>query len=243
MKHIIIIGASSGIGYHVAELFARKGWRVGVAARRTEPLKQLHSLYPDNIQYLSLDVTDENAAQHLDRLITMTGGMDIILITAGTGWNNPELITERDSHTLAVNVDGFTRIVNAAYAYYRDRHLTGQIAAVTSIAGTKGIGISATYSASKAYQSTYLQAIDQLAHQQGVRLTVTEIRPGFIDTALLDTSRRDYPMLMKVENVAPKVVRAILKRRHRATIDFRWNILTAIWRHLPRPLWRHLRLH
>lgn len=242
MKRIVVIGASSGMGLKVATDFALMGWKVGVAARRSAPLEALKSRFPDKIEYSVMDVTSGDAVKQLYDLIERLGGMDTLLLCAGTGWSNPELDVAKDRQTLEVNVLGFTRIVNAAYRYYKDTSNVnvGQIAAVTSIAGTKGIGISATYSASKAYQSKYLQAIDQLAHQQHVNVDITEIRPGFVDTELLDVSRRNYPMLMSVDYVAPRIERAILRRRRITTIDSRWAVVTALWRLIPNPLWRRI---
>ena len=54
-------------------------------------------------------------------------------------------------------------------------------------------------------QATYLQALEQLAHQQGLNIRFTDIRPGFVDTDLLNGDFR-YPMLMKPEKVAREIV-------------------------------------
>ena len=244
MKKIIIVGASSGMGLKIAADFAAMGWRVGMAARRTEPMKELKVQYPELIEYAELDVTAPDAAGRLYDLIECLDGMDIMLYCAGCGWNNPELDEERDRRTLMTNVVGFTAIVNASYRYYKQTaNVTpGQIAVITSIAGTKGIGVSATYSASKRYQSTYLQALDQLAHQQHVNLRITELRPGFVDTPLLDSDSRRYPMMMSVDHASRLIERAILARRRRVTIDSRWAIVTALWKLIPDFVWRHLAL-
>ncbi len=244
MKKIIIIGASSGLGLRIAEDFASQGWRVGMAARRTEPMARLKDRFDDNIEYTELDVTAPDATQHFYNLIETIDGMDVMLYTAGCGWNNPTLDTEKDLRTLMTNVVGMTRIVNDSYKYYKQTaNVTpGQIAVITSIAATRGIGISATYSASKRYQSTYLQAIDQRAHQQHVNVRITEIMPGFIDTPLLDTATHNYPMLMSVDHAAPIIERAILNHRRRVVVDSRWAIVRALWRLIPDPLWRHIAL-
>ena len=243
MKKIIIIGASSGMGMRVAIDFARLGWRVGIAARREERLKEIKSLYPDRIEYMNIDVTAPDAVERFNQLIELIDGMDYMLYAAGCGWKNPELDDARDEETLRVNVLGFTRIVNAAYKYYKataNLH-RGHIAAITSVAGTKGIGVSATYSASKRYQWNYLQAIDQLAHIQHVNVAVTDIRPGFVDTPLLDGSNV-YPMEMSVDYVAPRLESAIVGGRRVAVIDSRWAVVTALWRMVPNCLWRRLSL-
>ncbi len=243
MKKIIIIGASSGMGMRVATDFARMGWRVGVAARREEPLKQLKALYPDRIEYMTIDVTAPDAVNRFYKLIELIDGMDYMLYAAGCGWRNPELNDARDEETIGVNVLGFTRMVNAAYKYYKDTANVhrGHIAAITSVAGTKGIGISATYSASKRYQWNYLQAIDQLAHQQHVNVAVTDIRPGFVDTPLL-SGKTDYPMEMSIDYVAPRLEKAILRSRRVAVIDSRWAVVTALWKMVPDCLWRRIEL-
>ena len=242
MKKIVIIGASSGMGRRIATDFARMGWRVGIAARREEALKEIKGQYPDNIEYLPVDVTAPDAVERFYKLIEMIDGMDVLLYSAGCGWYNPSLDSEIDSMTMAVNVVGFTRIVNAAYAYFRDTANVsrGRIAVITSIAGTKGIGVSATYSATKRYQWTYLQAIDQLAHIQHVNVGVTDIRPGFVDTPLLSSARSPYPMEMSIAYVAPRIEKAILKGKRVAVIDSRWAVVTALWKLIPDCAWRHL---
>ncbi|MBO5267417.1 MAG: SDR family NAD(P)-dependent oxidoreductase [Muribaculaceae bacterium] len=243
MKRIVIIGASSGIGRRIATDFARYGWRVGAAARNTEALTELKALYPDNIEYAGIDVTAPDVEKKLYDLIETIGGMDIILYCAGCGWYNPELDSEDDERTIAVNVGGMTKVCIAAYKYFRDTANVdkGRIAVITSVAGTKGLGVSAAYSASKSYQQKYLQALDQLAHIQHVNVGITDIRPGFVDTGLLKrTPARDLPMVMSLDYAAPRIELAILRGRRVATIDSRWAVVNTLWRMIPGCLWPHL---
>lgn len=244
--NIVIVGASSGLGQAVAEAFAGMGWRVGVCARREEPLRELARRWPDNVVWRTLDVTAEDSARQFAEFVEGMGGMDAVLYAAGCGWNNPMLDGRQDERTVDTNVVGFTCIVNAAFDIFAKKGTPsgqkGRLCAISSIAGTKGIGISATYSATKRYQNTYLECLAQLAHTRGISLSVTDIRPGFIDTALLDTSAHRYPMLMSVDYAARRIVRAILKRRHVAYVDWRWHVVVCLWRLIPRPLWRILKL-
>lgn len=242
MKKIIIVGASSGMGRRLALDFARLGWRVGIAARREDQLKEIKARNPDRIEYAAIDVAAQDAVDRFYNLIEQLDGMDYLVYAAGCGWRNPDLDEASDEQTIAVNVLGFTKIVNAAYKYYKrtanvDR---GHIACITSVGGTKGIGISATYSASKRYQWTYLQAIDQLAHQQHVNVAISDLRPGFVDTALL--AGRRYPLEMSLDYVAPRLERAIIRAPRVKIIDSRWAIVTALWRMIPPCLWRHMEL-
>lgn len=243
MKKIIIIGASSGMGMRIATDFARAGWRVGIAARNEERLRAVKEMFPERIEYSVIDVTASDAVKKFEDLIETLDGMDILLYAAGTGWYNPELNLGKDEATIGVNVTGFTKIINAAYRYFKATANVskGRIAAITSVAGMKGLGVSAAYSASKRYQWTYLQALDQLAHSQHVNVSITDIRPGFVDTPLL-AGNRNYPMLMSVDYVAPRIEKAIIERRRVATIDSRWAIVSGLWSVIPNCLWPHLQL-
>lgn len=241
MKKIIIIGASSGLGMRIATDFARLGWRVGIAARREDRLKTVKDLYPDRVEYMGIDVSAPDAVEKFYKLIELIDGMDMLLYAAGCGWYNPELDLADDRRTVEVNVLGFTAILNAAYRYYKDTaNVTpGRICAITSVAGTKGLGISAAYSASKRYQWTYMQALDQLAHQQHVNIKLTDIRPGFIRTDLLKKTPQPLPLEMSIDYAAPRIEQAMLTGRRIATIDSRWAVVTALWRLVPDFVWRN----
>ncbi len=241
MKKIVILGASSGIGQRIALDFAKGGWRVGIAARREEPLKAIRTLYPDSVSYSVIDVTAQDAVKRFLDLIETIGGMDIMLFAAGTGFVDYALDDARINTTLQTNVAGFARLTAAAYKYYRDTASAeqGQIAAITSVAGTKGIGISAVYSSSKKFQQMFLDSLDQLAHQQHVNVCFTDIRPGFIRTPMLNEDKH-YPLLMTIDYAVPLIERAILRRKRIAVIDSRWSMVTGLWRLMPRCLWRHI---
>lgn len=241
-RTILIIGASSGLGHAVAVHYASCGWKVGVCARREEPLKELKTEYPERIEWRTVDVTADNAIKEVGDFIEYLGGIDIFLYAAGCGWNNPMLDFAQDDRTVQTNVVGFTRIVNAVFEWFARTGRKGQLCAITSIAGTKGIGISSTYSASKRYQTTYLEALAQLARARNIHLRITDIRPGFIDTALLDTSAHRYPMLMSVDYASKRIVRAIDRERKVAYIDWRWHLVVVLWRLIPRCLWIRLKL-
>lgn len=231
------------MGMRIATDFARAGWRVGIAARNETKLRAVKDLFPDRIEYSVIDVTAQDAVKKFEDLIEQLDGMDILLYAAGTGWYNPGLNLGKDEATIGVNVTGFTKIINAAYRYFKDTANVskGRIAAITSVAGMKGLGVSAAYSASKRYQWTYLQALDQLAHSQHVNVSITDIRPGFVDTPLLE-GNHNYPMLMSIDYVAPRIEKAIMERRRIATIDCRWSVVSALWSMIPDAIWRHIEL-
>ena len=235
MKRAIVIGASSGIGREVASLLLQQGWTVGVAARRTELLSTIGHVTVEQI-----DVTAEDATTRLRNLIEKLGGMDLFFYASGIGKQNRELTEDIELRTVETNALGFTRMIGEAYRYFANQGC-GHIAAITSIAGTKGLGPAPSYSATKAMQNVYLQALEQQANARQLNIRFTDIRPGFVDTALL-SGDFNYPMMLKPDRVAHEIVSAINARQHIRVIDWRYRLLTAIWRRIPRFIWRNIRL-
>jgi len=234
-KRAIVVGASSGIGLEVAKLLMAQGWKVGVAARRIEQMKDLGAAAVERI-----DVTTDDATEGLQRLISKLGGMDLYFHASGIGKQNRELTADIELATLQTNGVGFTRMIGEAYRYFVKQG-SGHIAAITSIAGTKGLGPAPSYSATKAMQNVYLQALEQQARSRGLDIVFTDVRPGFVDTALL-AGDFHYPMMLRPEKVAQEIVCAINHRQHIRVIDWRYRILTAVWRRIPRWIWRRIKL-
>ena len=228
------------MGMEVAKLFLEQGCRLGVAARREDRLQALKQLAPERVEVASIDVTAEDAPQRLRSLIDRLGGMDLFFYSSGIGKQNRQLEPDIELNTVNTNGMGFTRMIGEAYRYFAER-VEGHIAAITSIAGTKGLGPAPSYSATKAMQNVYLQALEQQANARGLKIRFTDIRPGFVNTDLLAGDFR-YPMMLKPEKTARQIVSAIIHRRHIAVIDWKYAIITALWRRIPRPLWRHLKL-
>lgn len=238
VKRIIIIGATSGIGYEVAQIYRKRGYQLGLAGRRLDRLEEFRRQDPEHIRIKQLDVTAEDAAERLDELIRDLGGMDIFLLSSGVGHQNKQLDVSVEQATVRTNVTGFTRMVLAAYRYFSG-HGGGHIAVISSIAGTKGLGVAPSYSATKRYQNTYIDALAQLARMEGQPITFTDIRPGFVRTDLLKDGR-SYPMLMSPQYAAHRIVCAIGKRKRRVVIDWKYAILVFFWRLIPEWLWERL---
>jgi short-subunit dehydrogenase len=239
-KNAIIVGASSGIGMEVAKVLLSDGWQLGIAARREDKLLELKAMAPERIKVMAIDVTQPDAGERLLCLIDELGGMDLYFHASGIGRQNRNLKADIELRTMETNAVGFTRMIGTAYRYFAQRG-EGHIAAITSIAGTKGLGPAPAYSATKALQATYLQALEQQSRQSGLRIRFTDIRPGFVDTALLNGDFK-YPMLLQPAAVARDIVGSIYKRRHVRIIDLRYRILTFFWRLIPNWLWRRFRL-
>ena len=217
MKRIVIVGATSGIGLEVAKLCIREGWRVGAAGRREEALEALRATAPEQVETEPLDITRDDAPGQLARLIDKLGGMDIYLHCSGIGKRNTDLLPEIELDTLRTNGEGFVRMVTAA------------------------LGSAPAYPATKRMQNTYIDALAQLAHMEKLGIRFTDIRPGFVATPLL-AGDGHYPMLMKTEKVAARIMRVLKRRRRRVVIDRRYAVMVFFWKLIPEWLWERLNI-
>ncbi|MDE6006510.1 MAG: SDR family NAD(P)-dependent oxidoreductase [Muribaculaceae bacterium] len=236
MDKIIIMGASSGIGLSVAEAFAKRGMKVGLASRHTETLHKLKIRYPECVEYESIDITHKDAPSKLERLISKLGGMDIYFHVSGIGYDNPALDPEREAEMLNCNSTAFARMLSTAYNYFKTESRPGRIAAITSVAGTNGIGQLSAYSASKKCAQTYMIALEQRANSEGVRIKFTDIRPGWIRTPLLKEGV-SYPLEMEQSEAVPLIIKALVRAPRVAVVNWKWNIVVGLWRLIPNSLW------
>ncbi len=245
-RKAIVMGATSGIGMATARCLAESGWEVGIAGRRVERLQKVEASASGIVCSAQIDVTSANAPAQLTELISRLGGMDLYVHCSGIGWQNTELDAEKEILTVETNGTGFVRMVDAAYNWFAQQQAATHrgpkayhIACVTSIAGTKGLGAAPSYSATKRFQSHYLECLAQLAKMRGLPIGITDIRPGFVSTDLIAGHR--YPLQMPPGQVAHHIVKAIEHKKGVCIIDWRYHILVALWRLIPRWLWTRLR--
>lgn len=247
----IVMGATSGIGMHTALLLAQQGWQVAIAGRRIERLKEVKQMADNNAgatanssngriaAYRQIDITSDNAPALLGELIDELGGMDLYLHSSGIGWQNNRLDADKELATVATNAMGFVRMTDAAFNWMAEHGTPGHIACITSIAGTKGLGAAPAYSATKRMQTHYIECLAQQARMRQLPIRLTDIRPGFVRTDLIAGS--SYPMQLDAHRVAADIVRAIESGKEVKTIDWRYALLTSLWRMVPRWMWTRIR--
>ena len=229
------------MGHRIAEILLEKGWRVGVAARREKMLLPLKEKYPGKVATACIDVNDPKADEQLLKMVEQMNGVDLYFHVSGIGKQNLTLEQEIEMNTVETNGTGFTRCITTMFNYMA-KNGGGHIAAISSIAGTKGLGAAPSYSATKAFQNCYLEALEQQASMRHLNIRITDIRPGFVDTPLLGDNPH-YPMLIDTESASQEIVRTVLRQKHVHVLDWRYRILTPLWRLIPRWLWRRLNIH
>ena len=230
MKKAIIIGATSGIGRELAKILSLNNYVVGMAGRRTELLSNLQKEIPGS--YIKrIDVAEsEEAITLLKELIQEMGGMDLIVISSGVGFINPELDWKQEKETIDVNISGFATIANAAFKYFSNQGL-GHIVGISSIAAIRGSGEAPAYNASKAFVSNYLEGLRQKASKSGIAIIVTEIQPGFVNTAMAKGEGLFW--VSPPEKAARQIFKAINNKKKHAYITKRWRIIAWLLKVIP----------
>ena len=235
---ILIIGATSGIGRALAESYANDGHHLGIIGRRTHLLDELRSQYPSNIYPATADVTrQEQAEQAIRSLHDELGSIDLAILCSGTGDLNPSLDYALERPTIDTNVTGWTFVIDTLYRLFEQQGC-GHLVAITSVGGLRGEPGAPSYSATKAYQINYMEALRKKAFKGGGSITVTDIRPGLVDTAM---ARGDGLFwVMPVEKVVRQIRSAIRRKKSKAYVTKRWHFLAVITRNLPFSLYRRM---
>jgi len=232
MKKAIVIGATSGIGKGLAMILAENGYMVGITGRRYELLSELRDKKPGFFVPKAFDITDrESTTAKLKELTTELGGLDLLVIGAGTGALNEQLDFETEKRTIDTNVLGFTNIADWGFNYFRKQE-SGHLVAISSLGGLRGSRHAPSYNATKSYQINYLEALRQKASFLKRPIFVTDIRPGFVDTNMAQGEGIFW--MATVEKAAKQIYNAIRKKKKIVYITKRWGLVAAILKRIPR---------
>ena len=184
MKRAIVIGATSGIGRGLAEELAARGYRVGLVGRREALLREIAAADPAAYSCAVADVTQPDAAlAALDGLVAVLDGLELCIVAAGTGDLNPDLDFTVEASAILTNILGWTAVVDWACRLF-ERQRGGHLVVISSVGGLRGSGAAPAYNTSKAYQINYAEGLRQRVAKSGLPVTITDIRPGLVDTAM-----------------------------------------------------------
>lgn len=240
-KKAIVIGATSGIGKAFAHLLVKKGYNVGILGRRANLLEEIKASDPSHYVTKQVDVDNYlSVSSSLDELCDMLGGgVDLVLLSSGTGWRNEDLNLEYETSTVKTNVLGFTAVVNWAYKYFQERE-GGSIVAISSITGFRGFSLSPSYSASKSFQMKYLEALRQKAKTSGNIISITDIRAGFVDTAMGQGPGAFW--VASPEKAAREIFTAVKNKKSIAYVSRRWVLVAWLLRVIPSFIYERISL-
>jgi short-subunit dehydrogenase len=233
----IITGASSGIGWAMARALATDKCKVGLIARRQDRLVSLASEIRDSggiASYAVADVT--NRLQTLEAIKALRlelGPVDLLIANAGVGMHTPlrPMETEKVQHMMAVNIFGVIYAIEGVLPEMLERG-RGHLAAMSSLAGYKGLPSDSGYCASKAAVNVYLEGLRIQLRDRGI--AVTTLCPGVVRTPMLEAF--DFlPVLfpIEVDRAARLMVRALQKRRKVYNFPWQTNLLVGLSQWFP----------
>ena len=235
---IIIIGATSGIGRALFEKYAADGNCLGIVGRRANLLSELSQTYPSKTITAKADITNlEEIEQAIHVLHKELEHIDLAIVCSGTGNINSTLEYNIEQPTIDTNITGWTFVIDRLYnIFVQQGH--GHLVAITSAGGLRGEPMAPAYSASKAYQINYMEALRKKAYKSGNHIHVTDIRPGLVDTAMAKGEGLFW--VMPVEKVASQIITAIRKCKSKAYVTNRWHVLAIINKNLPFELYKKM---
>jgi short-subunit dehydrogenase len=231
MKKAIVIGASSGIGRELSKILSRNQYTVGIMARRVDLLAELRDEIGKDVFVERIDVSDTDSAKDaLTKLIEIMGGVDLVVISAGTGYLNAELDWTLENEAIRTNVTGFTAMANVAFKHFLEKG-SGHLVGISSIAALRGGRESPAYNASKAFESNYLEGLRQKARKLGLQIVITDIKPGFVKTAMAKGDGIFWAS--DAYKAAKQIYNAIKRRKSSAYITRRWRLVAWLMKFLP----------
>jgi short-subunit dehydrogenase len=232
MPTALIIGASSGIGREIATQLAARGFRLGIAARNAKALAELSRILgPDHCVFEPFDIASTEAAcGGFHRLCATLSDVDYVYLVAGTGFPNPTLDPALEEETVRVNCLGFAALAAEAMRLFRAQG-RGHLVAITSVAAVRPSGQAPAYGASKAFASTYLEALRYWILQNKLPVFLTEIRPGFVDTAMLKAEKPFW--VVSPQQAAADILKAVDRKKAMAYVPARWKWVALFLRFLP----------
>lgn len=234
--HVVITGASSGLGEHLAIELGRRGHSLGLVARRADLLETVAARVRETGAKAAIavaDVTDRAALrQAVDRLADQLGPVDIIVANAGAGGPTPasRMDAERITGQMRLNFDGVVFAFDAVLPQMLERG-SGQLVAVSSIAAMRGLPPNGAYSASKAAVTSLCEAFGAELRPQGI--AVTTIHPGFVRTPLTAKNKFPMPFLLDADKAARIMADGILAQRRRVDFPLPMTLLMSLVQMLP----------
>jgi short-subunit dehydrogenase len=230
-KVVVVTGGTDGIGKALVDALLGAGAKVATCGRNHDKLYQLQSEYPSaHLHTMIADVSSENDCRRfIETTIKSFGGIDILINNAGISMR--ALLKDASSEVLrkVMDINFFGAVYCTKYALDSIITRKGIIAAVSSIAGYRGLPGRSGYSASKFALQGWSEAIKTELKDEGVHVmwvcpgfTTSNIRNAALnkDGGLHGGSTMDEGKMMSAEECAIHILKAIRKRRRTLVLTF-----------------------
>lgn len=225
--NILIIGATSGIGNSLYSHYISCGNHVAIMGRRKNILDEICAANPAYTLAFPVDISNINSFNNaFEEVVKSFQNIDLAILCAGIGELNEPLDIKQELATLSTNVIGWTNAVDTLYNHF-EKNGKGHLVTITSVGGLQPTPIAPSYSASKAFQINYTKSLQAKARKTAI--TITEIRPGLVDTRMAKGNGLFW--VMSLEKVSKQIIRAIDTKKKLCIVTKRWRILNYIVKH------------
>lgn len=237
---VAITGASSGIGAALAVEAGTEGARVALMARRVDELEDIARQVRDrggDAMVVPMDVSIHEDVLRAFQVVRDEWGIpDVVIANAGVGKPSSvrKMRMQEITQLFQVNYFGVLHAADAVLNPMIERG-SGRFAAVSSLAGWRGLPLSGSYSASKAAVTAWMEASRVELQNTGVHLTT--VHPGFVRTPMTAKNRFPMPFLMDADRASRIIYRGILSGQSEVNFPFGTAALMRVARHLPNPVY------
>ncbi len=232
----VVTGASSGIGWELAKQLAVEGCKVGLVARRAEPLAELQKLITEKGGTAAIavaDVGDRRQAEFaVAELQSQLGPVDLVIANAGVGKPthlDPVNVADVED-MIRINLLGVIYTLSAALPTMLARK-SGHLVAISSLAGYRGLPGESAYCASKAAVNSYMDGLR--IHLRGTGVLASTVCPGFVKTPMTAMNKFHMPQLMEADYAARKIIRAVKRGTKVYNFPWRLHLMVKLSRWLP----------
>ncbi|MDC0177645.1 SDR family NAD(P)-dependent oxidoreductase [Polaribacter sp.] len=234
MKNAIVFGATSGIGKSLTEILVNEGYKVAITGRRVELLEEFKKRFPNQILIKQNDIQDvKDVEKVFIEIVNKFKTIDLIIQSSGVVYINPKLEWDKEEQSINTNVLGVTKLYTLAYKLFRKQQF-GHLVGISSIASIRGNRSAPVYFASKAYQKAYLESLYiKTKSIKSNKVFITDIRPGFVKTAMADTLEDGLFWLVPLEKAVKQMYVAIKKKKRVAYVSKRWRFVAWVLRIAP----------
>lgn len=218
MKHVLITGASSGIGKALAIYYADKNVRLTFSGRDEKRLNDVADQCRENgadVDVKVIDVADKDAIEKWILDIDDIVPIDLVIANAGVSGTDDSF--ESAEYIFDINMNGVVNTIHPILPRMESRG-HGQIALISSLAGYCGLASAPAYSASKNFVRAYGDALRGKLATTGVKINV--VCPGFVRSRITDQNNFKMPGFMEADQAAKIIANGL--DRNRGRIAFPW---------------------
>jgi decaprenylphospho-beta-D-erythro-pentofuranosid-2-ulose 2-reductase len=243
MSTVLILGATSDIGFAIAKKFAFEKYDLQLAGRNLDQLKPLQTdlqiRYGIHCSIHGFDAV--NFSSHQSFYHSLSPRPDVTVYVIGYMNENEKVSNDWDESlkTINANYSGAVSILNIVAADYAKRK-SGTIVGISSVAGNRGRQSNYIYGSAKAALTAYLSGLrNKLYHD---KVHVMTVLPGFVNTKMTEHLALPKPLTASPDEVANAVFQGVRNKKNIIYVKWFWKWIMLIITSIPESMFKKKKL-